>query len=104
MPWNYSESKEKLDRFLEILNTESTTTLFAKGFEETNMIDLYDLQILLGEKYIEMVDKQRLKFSEQSKISFSSIIGTYEDVDVLNLLVNGKIPPNFRFYLRTIQS
>ena len=96
-PWNYSESKEKLNRFLAILNAESTTTLIAKGFEEMNMTDLYDLQILLGEKYIEMVDKNRLNFSEQAKISFSSIIGTYEDVDVLNILVNGKVPPNFGF-------
>ena len=96
-PWNYSQSNEKFKRYLTILNSENTTTLLAKGFEESNMTDIYDLQILLGEKYIEMVDKQRFYFKEQTKIRFSSIIGAYEDIDVLNLLVNGKVPTNFGF-------
>ncbi|MCW5516022.1 DUF6090 family protein [Muriicola sp. Z0-33] len=96
-PWFYDDSEEKLKRFIEILNAESTTALFAKGFEEINMTDLYDLQITLGEKYIEMVDQKQVNFSEQTKISFSSIIGTYEEVDVLNLLIDGQVAPNFDF-------
>ena len=96
-PWNFKETKEKLNQFLKVLFAENTKSLFAKGFEEENMTNLYDLQITLGEKYIEMINSQRMNFDEQTKIDFSNISYSYEEVDVLYLLYKGKVPPNFGF-------
>ncbi len=93
-PWDYMTTDPQ-EKFLEILNDENTTALLAKSFEEANMTSLYDQQILLGEKYIEMVDKQEVNFNEQTKIDFSGTLFTYAEVDFLNLLVNGKVPSGF---------
>lgn len=93
-PWNI-EVVQKQQRFLNILNDENTTALFAKGFEEINMTGLYDQQIIIGEKYIDMVDNRELNFNEQTKIDFSGTLNSYSEVDILNLLVNGKVPTNF---------
>ena len=94
-PWDYLGSGEIQEQFLEILNDESTKTILAHGFEEFDMIDLYDQQIILGEKYIEMVEKGELNFDAQTQIDFSGTFYSYSEVDVLNLLVNGKIPSDF---------
>ena len=96
-PWNYPETDEKLDRFLEILKAESTSELLSKGFEELDMTDVYAMQILLGEKYIEMVGKEQRDFDEQTKIVLSSILNSYDEVNTLILMFNGQVPPNFRF-------
>ena len=95
-PWNHPESEDKKNRFLEILKAESTSLLFSKGFEEMDMIDFYELQIALGEKYIEMVVKEQRDFDEQTKIDLSGILNSYDEVNTLNLMVNGRVPPNFR--------
>ena len=94
-PWDYMTTDQLQEKFLEILNTENTTALLAKSFEEENMAGLYETQIRLGEKYIEMVDKQEVNFKEQTKIDFSSVIYSYAEIDVLNLLVNGRLPLGF---------
>ena len=94
-PWNFEETGDKLDRFLEILNAESTKALFARGFQERNMIQLYDMQMLLGEKYIEMVDNGQMDFDEQTKIEFSGILNSYDEVNRLNLIVNGQLSTTF---------
>jgi hypothetical protein len=94
-PWEYMESGDIKEHFLGILNDEYTIALFAKSFEELDMVDLYDQQIILGEKYIEMVKKGEVNFDEQTKIDFSGTFYSYAEVDVLNLLVNGKIPSDF---------
>jgi len=83
------------DQFLIILNDEYTKTLLANSFKELDMVDLYDQQIILGEKYIEMVENGELNFDAQTKIDFSGTFYSYAEVDVLNLLVNGKIPSDF---------
>ncbi len=93
-PWEYITTDPQ-EKFLKILNDENTTALLAKSFEEANMSSLYEQQILLGEKYIEMVNKGEVNFNEQTKIYFSSILNSYTDVDILNLLVNGKVPSGF---------
>ncbi|NKI30425.1 DUF6090 family protein [Croceivirga thetidis] len=95
--WNYKESQEKFNRFLEILKDEYTTKLLANGFEEEGMTNMYNELIVLGEKFIEMVNNQQMNFDEQTKIDFSSILNSYEGIDQLNLLVNGKVPSNFGF-------
>ena len=89
-PWDYMKTDQLQEKFLEILYTENTTALLAKSFEEENMASFYEKQIRLGEKYIEMVDKQEVNFKEQTKIDFSGTIYSHADVDVLNLLVNGR--------------
>ena len=94
-PWDNMRMDQVQEKFLEILNTENTTALLAKAFEEENMTSLYEQQILLGEKYIEMVDKQEVNFKEQTKIDFGGTIYSYAEVDVLNLLVNGRVPSGF---------
>ena len=94
-PWVYPESKGKQERFLEILNDERTIALISKGFEEMDMRGLYDLQIFLGEKYIEMVENNQRIFDEQTRINLSGLFNSYDEVNELNLLVNGRIPPNF---------
>jgi len=94
-PWDYMKTDQLQEKYLEILNTENTTALLAKSFEEENMAGLYETQIRLGEKYIEMVDKQEVNFKEQTKIDFSSVIYSYAEIDVLNLLVNGRVPLGF---------
>lgn len=93
--WNFKESKEKFNRFLKILKNEYTTKLLANGFTEGGMSKLYSKQIILGEKFIEMVNNQQMNFDEQTKIEFSSILNSYEGINQLNLLVNGKVPSNF---------
>ena len=95
--WNYKESEEKSNRFLEILNDEYTTKLLVNAFEEEDMSNMYNEVIILGEKFIEMVNNQQMNFDEQTKIDFSSILNSYEGIDQLNLLVNGKVPSNFGF-------
>ncbi len=94
-PWYYAETEEKLDRFLEILRAESTSELYSNGFEEMDMIDLYELQIVLGAKYIEMVGNGQRNFDEQTKIDLSGILNSYDEVNTLNLMVNGKVASNF---------
>lgn len=94
-PWDFREANDKKDRFLEILNDQITIELFAKGFEEMNLIGLYNQQIVLGEKFIEMVANQHMDFNEQTRIELSSILNTYDEVNTLNLLVQGQVPPNF---------
>jgi hypothetical protein len=94
-PWNYLGSGEIQEQFLGILNDEYTKSLLANSFEELDMLDLYDQQIILGEKYIEMVEKREMNFDTQTKIDFSGAFYSYAEVDVLNLLVNGKIPSDF---------
>lgn len=94
-PWDHMEKDYLQETFLEILNTENTTALLAKSFEEKNMTSLYEKQIRLGEKYVEMVDKQEVNFKEQTKYDFSGSLNTYAEVDVLNLLVNGRVPLGF---------
>lgn len=94
-PWDFMRTDQLQEKFLEILNAENTTALLAKSFEEATMTSLYDKQILLGEKYIEMVDKQEVNFNEQTKIDFSGTLYTYAEVDILNLMVNGKVPSGF---------
>ena len=94
-PWFYLRSGDIQEQFLEILNDEQTKTVLAHGFEEYDMIDVYDQQILLGEKYIEMVEKGELNFDVQTQIDFSGTFYSYSEIDVLNLLVNGKVPSDF---------
>ncbi|TFG78983.1 MAG: hypothetical protein E4H26_01075 [Flavobacteriales bacterium] len=94
-PWEFMGEGDIKERFLEVLNAQDTKALFAKSFVELNMTGLYDQQILLGEKYIEMVDKQEMNFDEQTKIEFSGILYSYSEVGILNLLVNGKVPSDF---------
>tara|TARA_R110002051_G_scaffold264789_1_gene324684 strand:- start:4488 stop:5768 length:1281 start_codon:yes stop_codon:yes gene_type:complete len=94
-PWEYMESGDIKEQFLDVLNDDYTIALFAKSFEELDMVELYDQQIILGEKYIEMVEKGEVNFDEQTKIDFSGTFYSYAEVDVLNLLVNGKIPSDF---------
>ncbi|SDB50326.1 hypothetical protein SAMN03097699_1754 [Flavobacteriaceae bacterium MAR_2010_188] len=93
--WNYKDSAEKKQRFVEILNDEDTKSLFEKGFEESNMVSFYSQQLILGDKFIEMVKDKEFNFNEQTKIDFSGTLNSYAEVDILNLLVNGKIPANF---------
>ncbi len=94
-PWEYMGSGEIQEPFLKILNDDLTKSLLAKSFEEIEMVDVYDQQIILGEKYIEMVEKGELNFDTQTKIDFSGTFYSYAEVDVLNLLVNGKVPSDF---------
>jgi hypothetical protein len=49
----------------------------------------------LGEKYIEMIENEQREFDQQTRIEFSGILNSYDEVDELNLLVNGQVPPNF---------
>jgi len=93
--WEYMELGDFHERFMNVYNDTFTKTLLAKGFEESEMVKLYDAQILLGEKYIEMVEKGEINFDEQTKIDFSGTFYSYAEVDVLNLMVNGKIPSDF---------
>ncbi len=93
--WKYLTDDEIQERFLKVLNDELTKTLLTKCLEESAMIDVYDQQITLGEKYVEMVEKGELNFDAQTKIDFSGTFYSYAEIDVLNLLVNGKIPPDF---------
>jgi len=92
--WEYM-TEDPQEKFLEILNDENTIALLAKGFEEANMSILYEQQILLGEKYIEMVNKGEVNIDEETKIDFTGTLFTYAEVDFLNLLVNGKVPSGF---------
>jgi len=94
-PWNYLEDGKIQEQFVAILNDNQTKTLFANSFEEWGMVDLYDQQILLGEKYIEMVEKGEMNFDTQTKIDFSGTFYSYAEVDILNLLVDGKVPSGF---------
>ncbi len=94
-PWAHKETKEKQDQFQEVLHTESTTTLISKGFEEKDMTGLYDLQITLGEKYVEMVENKLREFDDQTRIDLSGILNSYDEVNELNLLIKGQVPPNF---------
>ena len=94
-PYEYLASGEIQEQFVEILNDELTKTILAHGFEEFDAIDLYDQQIILGEKYVEMVEKRELNFDAQTKIDFNSYFYSYSEIDVLNLLVNGKKPSDF---------
>ena len=94
-PWEYLASGEIQDQFLKVLKDERTKTVLYHGYEEFDMIDLYDQQIIIGEKYIEMVEKGEVNFDEQTRINFSGTFYSYAEVDVLNLLVNGKIPSGF---------
>ena len=93
--WEYLESGNFHERFMNVFNDNYTKTLLAKSFEELDMVDLYDQQIILGEKYIEMVEKGEINFDTQTKIDFSGAFYSYAEVDVLNLMVNGKIPSGF---------
>lgn len=95
-PWDYLGSGDIQEQFLEILNDENTIALLAHSFEEIDMLDLYDRQIILGEKYIQMIKQGEINFDAQTKIEFSGTLYSYAEVDVLNLLVNGKIPSDFR--------
>lgn len=94
-PWDYLGKVDIHNQFLKILNDELSKTLFAQGFEELNMVNLYDLQILLGEKYVEMIEEGEMNFDAQTKIDFSGSFYSYSDFQVLNLLINGKIPSDF---------
>ena len=94
-PWDYMTTDQLEEKFLEILNTENTTALLAKSFEEENMTNLYEKQIRLGEKYIEMVDKQEVNFKDETNIDLSGTLYSNAEVDVLNLLVNGRVPLGF---------
>ena len=94
-PWDYLGKAEIHDEFLNILNDNYTKDLLAHSFEELDMIALYDQQIILGKKYIEMVGKGELNFDSQTKIEFSGAFYSYPEVDVLNLLIRGKIPSDF---------
>jgi len=94
-PWEYLASGEIQDQFLKVLKDERTKTVLYHGYKEFDMIDLYDQQIVIGEKYIEMVEKGEVNFDEQTRINFSGTFYSYAEVDVLNLLVNGKIPSGF---------
>ncbi|MBT8308539.1 MAG: hypothetical protein KJN85_16480, partial [Maribacter sp.] len=94
-PWNYMGGQEIQEPFVAILKDSHTITLLAKGFEEWGMVNVYDQQILLGEKYIEMVEKGEMNFDTQTKIDFSGTLYSYSEVDILNLLVNGKVPSGF---------
>ena len=94
--WENMESGNFHERFMNVFNDNLTKTLLAKGYEEREMVDLYDEQIKLGKKYIEMVEKEELNFDEQTKIDFSGTFYSYSEVDVLNLMVNGQIPSDFR--------
>lgn len=94
-PWNYMGKEKIQEPFVTILNDPQTITLFAKSFEELGMVAAYDQQILLGEKYIEMVEKGERNFDTQTKIDFSGTFYSSAEVDVLNLMVNGKVPSGF---------
>lgn len=94
-PWDYLGSVQIEEQYLKILNDEYSKTLIAHGIEESKMIDLYDLQILLGEKFVEMVEKGEMNFDTQTKIDFSGTFYSYSEFNVLNLLVNGKVPSDF---------
>ncbi len=93
--WEYMESGNFHERFVKVFNDNYTKTLLEKSFEELDMVDLYDQQIILGEKYIEMVEKGEINFDTQTKIDFSGTFFSYSEVDVLNLMVNGEIPSDF---------
>ena len=93
--WEYMESEDFHERFMHVFNDSYSKTLLANGYKESEMVGLYDQQIKLGEKFIEMVEKGKINFDEQTKIDFSGTFYSYAEVGVLNLLVNGKIPSDF---------
>jgi len=93
--WDYMGDGEIEERFLELLNDANSLALLANGFREWGITGLYDQQILFGEKYIEMIDKGEMEFDEQTKIDFSGTFYSYSEIDILNLLVKGKVPAGF---------
>jgi hypothetical protein len=94
-PYEFLGKVEIHNQFVNILYDDDTKALLANGFEELDMIDLYDQQIIIGEKYIEMIEEGEVNFDPQTKIYFSGVFYSYAEVDVLNLLINGKIPSDF---------
>ena len=86
-PWIYLESHQFQEKFLETLNDTYSKNVLENGFKEQDMIELYDLQIMLGEKFVQMVDKGEINFDLQTQIDFSGTFYSYSEVDVLNLLV-----------------
>ncbi|WP_406683164.1 hypothetical protein N1F78_10770 [Seonamhaeicola sp. MEBiC1930] len=94
--WDYdTESPEFQNEFINILLDEKTQKLLSNSFEEEDMLDLYNQQIKLGNKYVEMVENNEVNFDDETKIEFSGTFYTYDEVDVLNILVNGKVPSDF---------
>jgi len=90
-----SELTKFTDRFYEILRDPVTTSIIGLGYYEGTKTKVYDRQIILGEKFIEMVQRKENNFDEQAKLDFSGILYSPSETDQLRLMINGRTTSGF---------
>ena len=91
----HSELTKFTDRFYEILRDPVTESIIGLGYYEGAVINVYDRQIGLGEKFISMVQGKEKYLDEQAKLDFSGILYSHTETGRLRLMINGRATAGF---------
>ncbi|WP_299122820.1 DUF6090 family protein [uncultured Winogradskyella sp.] len=94
-PWDAGDFTIVGPKFLEILRDDLSLNILELAGNEHFFIRLYEDQILLGNKLVEMIRDSKTSFDEQTKLELSGVLYSFGDADVLSLLINGEATTGF---------
>ena len=94
-PWFFWDDSSFMSRYFEIVRDPSTRNILGSGYYEPSVIQIYEEQVLMGNKLIEMIKNSKTTFDQQTKLDFSGILYSFADADLVSILINGEIPTGF---------
>ena len=95
-PWVLEESFSSAQPlYLEVLRDDITKNIFGNGYNESSITQIYEEQILMGNKLVDMVKNSKTAFNQQTKLDFSGLLYSFADADLVSILINGKVPTGF---------
>jgi len=95
LPWESGDLAIVSPDFLEVLRDHHTTEIFKMGQREGGGLKMYQEQILLGSKLVEMIRGSETSFDEQTKVELSGVLFSFGDADLVSILINGLAPSGF---------
>lgn len=94
-PWEAGDFAIVGPQFLEILRDDHSMNVLEHAGNEHFFIRLYQEQILMGKKLVEMIRDSKTSFDEQTKLELSGVLFSFGDADFLSILTNGQVPTGF---------
>ena len=94
-PWEAGDFSIVGPHFLEILRDNKSVNVLERSSFEDYFVSLYQDQILLGNKLVEMIHNSKTTFDKQMKLELSGVLFSFGDADFLSILINGQIPNGF---------
>lgn len=94
-PWLAGDFAVVGPRFLEIADDPYTVPIWNGGYLETNFVQSYEDQLLMGQKLVEMIRSSETTFDQEAQLDLSGVLFTFGDASIVSLLINGQVPTGF---------